>query len=140
AATSDVATGVHLPLEVATLVLSTNDRSAMFVLATWDNCMWYRVDDWRRFQSQVLNALGLQPEQFVIALSHTHSGVHTCRTSKDLPGGPQLPSYMDSVAQAVIDSAEGALERLRPATIEWTTGHSELAANRELLVEEQALV
>lgn len=135
AATSDLAVGVHRPLEVASLVIANQDRSGLLVLATWDNCAWNRVDDWKLFQSEVLAALDLAPDQFIINLSHTHSGVQACRNDVDLPGGAELPEYMDSITRAVIDASREAITALRPVTIEWTTGHSDVAVNRDLLLD-----
>lgn len=140
AATSDIAVGVHRPLEVSALVLADRGQKQLFLLATWDNCMWYRADDWYSFQARVLEELGLAEDQFVINLSHTHSGVHTCSTSIGLAGGAGLLAYMDSVATAVIEAARDAIAGLRRGTIEWTAGHSEVAANRDLLLDGEALV
>jgi len=140
AATSDLAIGTHRPLETASLAIANEDRSELLLLVTWDNCVWSRVDDWYSMQSTVLKELGLTAEQFIINLSHTHSGVHTCRTDVDLPGGAGLPAYMDSVTGAVVAACREAMDQLQPGIIEWTTGHSEIAVNRDLLVDGVPLV
>lgn len=140
AAVSDLAVGVHRPLEIASLVVANADRSGLLVLVAWDNCVWNRVDDWKLLQAAVLDALGLTADQFIINMSHTHSGVHTCRNDVDLPGGAELPAYMDAITAAVIDASREAIESLRPAVIEWTTGRSDIAVNRDLFIDGEALV
>lgn len=140
AATSDVAEGAHRPLEIASLAIANADHSGLLVLATWDNCLWSRLDDWTSMQSVVLAELGLSAEQFIINLSHTHSGVQACSTDADLPGGEALPEYMASVTAAVVEATREAINALRPGIVEWTTGHSGIASNRELLIDGRALV
>ena len=139
AADWDVSEGIHRPMTLTTLAVTSGKESTQLLIAI-DGGGWRRVDDEWKVRGRVLDALGLAPEQLLIALSHTHSGPTFCSADAELPGGELIPAYLESLAEAAIDAAREALANRRPGLIEWVVGRCSLASNRELDLEGRALV
>lgn len=140
AAESDVATGVHRPFEAAALALSGADGSPLILIVGVDGTHWRAVEDWTRLQNRVLEELGLQSSQLLVNLSHTHSGPVLTARHADLPGGEFLEDYLNDLADAVVESGRDAIATLSEGTIEWSTGSSTIAVNRDLDLNGRALV
>src|SRR5690606_19354524 len=111
-------------------------RVLLAVDATW----WRRVDDEQRVRGAILAELGLEVDQLMLSLSHTHAGAVLCTSDAHLPGGELIPGYVEALTAAAIEAGREALEGARPGLIEWATGSCTLAADRELVLEGRALV
>ena len=110
------------------------------VMITADGTWWRRVADEWGVRGRVLAALGLAPDQLTLSLSHTHAGPVLCAADEHLDGGELIPGYLEALGDAAIAAAREALAGAAPGRIEWATGHSALAVNRELDVEGRPLV
>lgn len=140
AAKSDVATGVHRPFDLAALALSGADESPVVLIVGVDGTHWRAVEDWTQLQGRVLDELGLQSSQLLVNLSHTHSGPVLTARHADLPGGEFLENYLTDLADAVIQAGREAIANLSDGAIEWSTGSSTIAVNRDLDLDGRALV
>ena len=131
--------GAHRPFELTALaVIAADDRPR--VLLAVDGTWWRRVADEQSVRGTILDALGLDPDQLMLSLSHTHAGAVLCAADAHLPGGELIPGYLQALAAAGIAAGREALENAVPGLIEWTTGRCTLAADRELDVDGRALV
>lgn len=139
AATSDVADGVHRPLLVEALAFAAADGSETVLLVTLDACTWGSASDWFRFRDAVVAGTGLPEERILANLSHTHSGCTIALAQQDLPGGEYIPGYLESLYAATVDAANEALASLAPATLEWRSGSSDMACNRDFDLDGRAL-
>lgn len=139
-ATTDTAEGVHRPLTLTALALRAQDGSGTALLIGIDATWWRRVEDQAGFRAAILNALHLDDAQLLVCLSHTHAGAVLCAAEADLDGGDLIPGYLALLSAAAIDAGREALGRLVPAIVEWGTGRSDVAADRELHVAGHALV
>lgn len=110
------------------------------VLLAVDGTWWRRVADELGVRGAILDGLGLEPDQLMLSLSHTHAGAVLCAADAHLPGGELIPGYLEALADAGVAAGREALEGAVPGLIEWTTGRCTLAADRELDVDGRALV
>ncbi|WP_406247544.1 hypothetical protein ACI7YT_18065 [Microbacterium sp. M] len=131
--------GVHRPFALTALALIGGDDRQRLLLAV-DGTWWRRVADERRVRETILEGLGLEPDQLMLSLSHTHAGAVLCASDAHLPGGELIPGYLDALAAAGIAAGREALVGAQPGLIEWTQGRCALAADRELDLDGRALV
>lgn len=131
--------GVHRPFELTALAIVADDDRPRVLLAV-DGTWWRRVVDERGVRGAILSGLGLAPDQLMLSLSHTHAGAVLCAGDAHLPGGELIPGYLEALAAAGISAGRAALADARVGLIEWTTGHCQLAADRELDVNGRPLV
>jgi hypothetical protein len=131
--------GAHRPFELTALALTTGDDRPRVLLAV-DGTWWRRVADEQGVRGAILDGLGLDAEQLMLSLSHTHAGAVLCAADAQLPGGELIPGYLEALAAAGIAAGREALETALPGLIEWTTGCCTLAADRELDLDGRALV
>lgn len=132
AAASDVAIGIHRALTATTLTLQTAPDTAPLVLVALDLGWWRTAADEWELRGAVLGALQLDESRLIIALSHTHAGPGLCREDRALPGGELVGPYLDSVRDAVLETARTALSSAQRGALEWHYGRCDLAANRDL--------
>jgi hypothetical protein len=131
--------GAHRPFELTALaVIAADDRPR--VLLAVDGTWWRRVADEQGVRGAILSGLGLDPDQLMLSLSHTHAGAVLCAADAHLPGGELIPGYLEALAAAGISAGREALDGAVPGLIEWTSGRCTLAADRELDVDGRALV
>ncbi|MHC9046914.1 hypothetical protein ACYX8G_20195 [Microbacterium saperdae] len=131
--------GAHRPFELTALALTSSDDRPRVLLAV-DGTWWRRVADEQGVRGAILAGLGLEPDQLMLSLSHTHAGAVLCAADAHLPGGELIPGYLEALAVAGIAAGREALDTARDGLIEWTSGRSTLAADRELDVDGRALV
>ncbi|MEU4014003.1 hypothetical protein AB0E56_01940 [Microbacterium sp. NPDC028030] len=131
--------GAHRPFELTALaVIAPDDRPR--VLLAVDGTWWRRVADEQGVRGAILSGLGLEPDQLMLSLSHTHAGAVLCAADAHLPGGELIPGYLEALAAAGVAAGREALDGAVPGLIEWTTGTCTLAADRELDIDGRALV
>lgn len=131
--------GAHRPFELTALAVTGADQRPRVLLAV-DGTWWRRVADERGVRGAILAGLGLDADQLMLSLSHTHAGAVLCAADAHLPGGELIPGYLEALAAAGVAAGREALESARPGLIEWTTGRCTLAADRELDLDGRALV
>lgn len=131
--------GAHRPFELTALAIVADDDRPRLLLAV-DGTWWRRVADEQQVRGSILDGLGLDADQLMLSLSHTHAGAVLCAADAHLPGGELIPGYLETLAAAGIAAAREAIESARPGLIEWTSGRCTLAADRELDLDGRALV
>jgi len=133
------AEGAHRPFELTALAVTGGDGRARVLLAV-DGTWWRRVADEIGVRGAILDGLGLDADQLMLSLSHTHAGAVLCAADAHLEGGELIPGYLETLAEQGIAAGREALDSARPGLIEWTTGRCDLAADRELDLDGRALV
>ena len=131
--------GAHRPFELTALAVIAGDERPRLLLAV-DGTWWRRVVDEQGVRGAILSGLGLDPDQLMLSLSHTHAGAVLCAADAHLPGGELIPGYLEALSAAGVAAGREALDSAVPGLIEWTTGTCTLAADRELDVDGRALV
>ncbi|MFG0333301.1 MAG: alkaline ceramidase [Maioricimonas sp. JB049] len=131
AAAHDVADSIHRPLTLTVLTLSTGEGAPPLVLVDPDLGWWRGLEVFRAFQTQLLEALDLQPGQLIFALSHTHAGPPLMDADESLPGCDLLNSWMKQLPEATIRTVREALDSTFEGILDWTTGRCGLATVRD---------
>lgn len=131
--------GAHRPFELTALAVMGIDERARVLLAV-DGTWWRRVADEQAVRGAILDGLGLEPDQLMLSLSHTHAGAVLCAADAHLPGGELIPGYLETISATGVAAGRDALDSACPGLIEWTTGTCTLAADRELDLDGRALV
>ncbi|MFJ4253976.1 hypothetical protein [Microbacterium sp. NPDC090003] len=131
--------GAHRPFELTALAMIGDDDRPRVLLAV-DGTWWRRVADEQGVRGAILEGLGLDPDQLMLSLSHTHAGAVLCAADAHLPGGELIPGYLKALAAAGVEASREALTTVESGLIEWTTGRCTLAADRELDLDGRALV
>lgn len=131
--------GAHRPFELTALAVISSDDRPRLLLAV-DGTWWRRVADEQAVRGAILSGLGLEPDQLMLSLSHTHAGAVLCAADAHLPGGELIPEYLEALAAAGVAAGREALDGAVRGLIEWTTGRCTLAADRELDVDGRPLV
>ena len=128
-----IAKGIHRPLTLTALAIFASDQdSDPLVLVDADLGWWRGLNVWDRFQSGILDLLGLKPARFLFALAHTHSAPPLADPDPTWPGSDLLAAYQQRVYEATIDAIQRATATAMNATMTWHTGRCALAADRDL--------
>jgi hypothetical protein len=130
--------GQHRPL-TATAVSFLGPAGSRCVLVSLDLGWWRRAADEFRLRQRVLAASGLQAEELLIHLVHTHAGPYTCaepETDEDRP----VAAYLDSVADTVARIVAESLKTAQPAIVTWAYGSCKLAVNRDLPLGDREVI
>lgn len=133
AATHDRATGVHRPLSATALALDSCDGSVRRVIVGIDHCLMWHAD-LQQLRSEVCARTGIQPQELLIAFSHTHAAGLMDRSRAHLPGGELIAPYLDRLALSVAEAVSEACAQLEEANVVYGTGRCDLAVNRDQLV------
>lgn len=136
----DQAEGIHRPLMMQALLMSEQTVSDLLVIITADLGWWKNQADERYVREAILEAFDLQPHQLLLCLSHTHAGPSICRDDADKPGGEYIAPYLEQLKETAVGLISSGLQRMEPATLNWTYGVSDLATHRDLLQEGTYLV
>lgn len=127
----EVALGIHQPLTVTALALAGEDGLPRLVVSA-DLGWWRQIDDEQSVRLPILAALGIQEEQLMLHLVHTHAGPSTSRTEPDAAGGELVSGYLDDVTRTVVNACKDALATAVPCQITWGRGSCQLATVRDL--------
>lgn len=133
AAKHDVAESIHRPLTLTAVVLKSIADDTRTILIEGDLGWWKTPETFTRFHSHLLEALNIQPEQLVFALSHTHAGPPLMSPDESLPGMDLLKEWTSHVLKTAVQTALEAEESASSATLEWHTGTCGLASVRDLI-------
>jgi len=128
----DIAEGVHQPMLATCMILASEKTGTWLVLIALDLiALWQEEVD--RIRSALMGQFGLQPQQLMLHVSHTHSSPNLSRRYADRPGGQLIAPYLDSLPDrlgAVVAAARADLFR---GTLTWGYGTCGLAFNRDAL-------
>ncbi len=132
AARHDVAESVHRPLTLTVLTLASEAGSAPLVFIDADLGWWKTPATFERFQSRLLEATSLQPENVIFALSHTHAGPPLMEADDSLPGSDLLQVWMEQMFETTVTTIRSSLASQFDGTLDWHTGRCGLATVRDL--------
>lgn len=128
-----VASQMHQPLEVRTLVFAGSDHAGTKVrgaLVTLDvlgvDAIWVAS-----FRRQVAARTGIPAAHILVAASHTHSGPPTALSMPEV--GPPPPGLHVSLADRAVAAVEHAASSLREVRVAFGRARVDFAVNRRLL-------
>lgn len=134
AATHDTAEGIHRPLSVTVLTISTSRDEAPHVLAAIDGGAWASPEAVELVRQEVSAAVGAAPEQVLLNLAHTHAGgpLFLGGDYRDFPGGDLAAEAFDHLRRQLREAAAESARNRVESVLSWDYGRCGLAANREL--------
>lgn len=132
AAKHDVADSIHRPLTLTVMTLAPLAEGDPLVFVDVDLGWWKTPNTFRDFQTRLLSALELKPENLIFALSHTHSAPPLMDADSSLPGSGPLRLWMEKVFQSTIHAVREALRTQFEGTLDWAKGLCDLAKVRDL--------
>jgi hypothetical protein len=129
----DIPQGVHKPLLATCVVFSDRTGSNPLALLALDLSWWRSSADERELRHAVLAAAGLQEQQVILHLSHTHAAPSTSIELADRPGGHLIEGFRAHIKATCIRLVAAARAAAEPATLSWAVGSCHLAFDRNLV-------
>lgn len=134
AALHDRATGVHRPLMAVLLWIAPRERNNGLgldrVIVGLDHCI-LATEELASIRRRVSEAVGIDSDQVLIALTHTHGSGWMSRDRAHLPGGELIGPYLDGLSHTICELAIQAQSRLTQASFVYGEGRCSLAAHRD---------
>ncbi|MHB0876878.1 MAG: neutral/alkaline non-lysosomal ceramidase N-terminal domain-containing protein [Anaerolineae bacterium] len=118
------AQGVHDPLFAKAVALS--DSEQLLLVFSLD-LLGFTVERSAQLTQAVADGCGLEPEQVLLACTHTHSGPNTLPL-RGIPNPDE--SYYEFLSHKLRSAGRAALAAQRPARMEAAMGRSHVGANR----------
>ena len=131
AATRDTPKGVHRPFYAVALTMRERDEDPL-VLVGFDGGWWQSSHDEWFVRGAVVEALGIDPANVMINLSHTHAGPSLVLENEDRPGGEHIRPYLELLRREIVAAVREALQHETEGELRWAVGRSDLATNRSL--------
>jgi hypothetical protein len=131
ASKSHVSTGLHNRITTTALVVFDAAGLAQY-LVTVDWGWWQGKADDLAVRGAVIKALGIQEDQLMLHLTHTHAGPTTASDVSHLQGGEFVAEYHAGTISNIVDACREAASNAVPAQITWAYGKCDLAVNRDL--------
>lgn len=132
AAQHDVAESIHRPLTLTALTLSREDNRSPLVLIDADLGWWRSRTLFQSLRARLLESLSLESSSLIFALTHTHAGVTLTQPDASLPGSELLEAYLEQLVPKAIEAVTQARRAATLATLDWHSGHCQLAKCRDL--------
>lgn len=134
AATHDTAEGIHRPLTVTVLTISSSKNDSPLLLAAIDGGVWASPEAVGRLRRELGELLGAAPEQVLLNLAHTHSGgpLFLGGDYQNFPGGDLAAEAFEHFRHSLLEAAEESASTRSESVLAWDYGRCGLAANREM--------
>lgn len=132
AAKHDVAESIHRPLTLTVMTLTPLTGGTTLVLVDADLGWWKTPQTFQSFQQRLMEALSLQSDRLIFALSHTHAGPPLMEPDDSLPGCDLLRVWMTDLFESTVATVRQAILSQCEATLDWQQGRCGLATVRDL--------
>ena len=131
AARHDRAAGVHRPIFGDVVAIGPVSAAEPALIRVQTDLAGLMDDQHDALAEAIASAIGIAPAQVIIAHSHSHSGGWFAPDRVPLPGGELIEPYLVDQKLRLVSAARQAVATMRPATITYATGRSDMAANRD---------
>jgi len=138
AAKHDRATGIHRPLRASVVLLEPLVGGERQFIIALDHCTM-GSQEIKNLLDAVSEPTNIKREELIIVFSHTHAAGLMGLERSNLPGGELIESYLESIAGKTIELISEVQRNLQPATILYSRGWCNLAANRDFWDEENQI-
>lgn len=134
AAVHDAAEGVHRPLAVTVLAVSSTRSESPRLLAAIDGGAWDSPAAVEQLRQGMAQAAGAEVEHILLNLAHTHAGgpLFLGGDYREFPGGDFAADAFDLLHRSLAEAAAEAAQTRVESVLDWNYGRCSLAANREL--------
>lgn len=131
AAKRHVATGIHNAITTTAMAVIPEDGPVNY-LVTVDWGWWQGKADDLAVRGEVIKALGIDENQMMLHLTHTHAGPTTASDVAHEEGGELVAAYHAKAISQIVAACEEARDQSVLANITWAYGKCDLAVNRDL--------
>ncbi|MBI3429385.1 MAG: neutral/alkaline non-lysosomal ceramidase N-terminal domain-containing protein [Actinobacteria bacterium] len=101
-------------------------------LVTVDWGWWQGKADDLAIRGEVINELGIEENQLMLHLTHTHAGPTTASDVANEEGGEFVAAYHAKAISQIVAACREAHDQSVVASITWAYGKCDLAVNRDL--------
>jgi hypothetical protein len=126
----DIPRGVHKPLLATCLFITDQNGASPLALLALDLSWWRSSSDERELRTAVLESAGLQEQDVILHVSHTHAAPSTSIQLADRPGGHLIASYREQIKATCIRLVAAARAAAIPATLSCLQPRPRLARRR----------
>lgn len=140
ASTKTILTKNHSPIMIH--VVSFLSNKELFILATFDLVTFPNKEEYSPkglipYLSKEFNT----PEtNIILHCTHTHSGPSVDINRAQEPGGEKILPFFESLKTSLIQTIKASIKNQSEALLEWETGSSPLATNRDLMKNDRVVV
>ncbi len=127
----DTADSVHKSLYASAISFRANASSEPCVIATLDYCWFPHYQVVNALRRPILDELGIDPDRFLLVLSHSHSVPQVDEEFEGEPGGDKIPAFRAKVLRALREAVIEAVAKQTPAIVSWGHGSARLAWTRD---------
>lgn len=140
ASTKSILTKNHSPIMIH--VVAIQSKSDLFILATFDlvtfpNQVGYKP---KELISLIAKEFKTSEANVILHCTHTHSGPSVDINRAQEPGGEKILPFLENLKAQLISTINAALKSKIDATMEWESGSSPLATNRDLMKNDRVVV
>lgn len=132
AAEHDIAEGIHRPFCMTVLALRQALDASPLILAAMDASWFVDAGNEQYIRQNTLDALNLDESRLILNLSHSHACASLCACHEKKPGGVLIESYVQQVADALLDASREAIDSARSAVISFEETICPMIGNRDL--------
>ena len=127
------ATGVHRFLTGEVMAFGAADQpdTTPVIRVQLDACGFVDPPYHEMMVKAVGEGAGVDADQVLLCVSHTHAACYPCENRIDLPGGELIAPYLNELAQKLKDAAKQAVSQMEEVMITYATGRCNMAANRD---------
>lgn len=140
ASTKSILTKNHSPIMIH--VVTFLSGSELFILATFD-----LVSFPNKLEYSPKSLIPLIAKEFktaetniILHCTHTHSGPSVDINRAKEPGGEKILPFIQSLKTNLLQTIKASINNLASATLEWESGYSPLATNRDLMKDDRVVV
>ena len=131
AAKVHVVTGIHS--HITTTAMSVRGENGLInYLVTVDWGWWQGKADDLAVRGEVIKGLGIEENQLLLHLTHTHAGPTTASDAAHLDGGEFVAGYHAMAITKIVEACQEATNKSELVDITWSYGKCDLAINRDL--------
>lgn len=131
AASHDVSTGVHRPLEIKVVTFRAEEQGEPLIYVSLELCLLRDPED-TLFRQRLVREAGLSDmSRLILQCTHTHAAVPFCLHLEGKPGADLLVEWCHHLIEQTVEVMKEALHESRCAELSWQTGSCDLAVNRD---------
>ncbi len=139
AASHDISTGIHRPLQAHVVVQQDVEASSPCVVwISLDHCLLMHHDMvW--FREDIAQGAGVDVDQVFVCFTHTHGAGLMDSTRTDQPGGDLVKPYLKEMANTIAATVADTVSKLQPCWGQTTAGKCTLGHNRDQRDEQNGI-
>ena len=140
ASTKLMLTKHHTPIMIH--VVTMQSSAELFILATLDLVTFPNLTGFtpKDLIPLIAQEFKTKESSIILACTHTHSGPTVDCNRVSEPGGDKIQPFLENLKKQLFESIRVALKNAVDGIMEWESGTSPLATNRDLMKDDRVVV